>query len=129
MTSKETYCEGLLAYRLWTVGRAISRYSSMNSYLIHIARVVIDSGAIYSAFLIVFLGFHIAQSNDKDIVLDLISPIIPVCFYMIILRVTPLFRGDNDIRSQIPPINIGSEHGVPIDLADQGDIEANGVKT
>ncbi|KAF5379769.1 hypothetical protein D9615_005722 [Tricholomella constricta] len=77
----------LLAYRLWRVESQVSRLRTTAGPLLHIMRVVADSGAIYSSMLILIIAFFVSKSNIQTIMLDITMPIISICFYMIILRI------------------------------------------
>jgi len=78
----------LLAYRLYSTERKVAGMrSSQSSSLMPILRVVVDSGLIYSAALVVVLACFIAKTRAQLIVFDLITPIINIAFYAIFLRI------------------------------------------
>jgi len=77
----------LLAFRLWNVDRRVSGYRSTESPLGHFSRVVADSGATYSAMLIIIIALFKSKSNVQSIIMDMTMPIISICFYMILLRI------------------------------------------
>ncbi|KAF9238252.1 hypothetical protein BU15DRAFT_75407 [Melanogaster broomeanus] len=78
----------LLVYRIWSVDRhATSLHGNRNSQLGPILRAVIDAGAIYSVSLLAVLIFFVKAWNGRFVVLDMITPIISITFYMTISRV------------------------------------------
>jgi len=81
---------GLLAYRIWIVARASARYSATEasqSILAPLPRIIVDSGLLYSATLCATLICFLTQNWAYYILLDLISPIISITFYMVLIRV------------------------------------------
>ncbi|RPD53081.1 hypothetical protein L226DRAFT_617610 [Lentinus tigrinus ALCF2SS1-7] len=78
----------LLAYRLWVVVRGTARWSSRSGLgLAPVLRVVIESGAIYSATVGAGMILFLTQSNAVFILMDITSPIISIVFNMIVVRV------------------------------------------
>ncbi|KAH0585533.1 hypothetical protein H2248_008765 [Termitomyces sp. 'cryptogamus'] len=75
----------LLAYKLWTVESQISQYRTTTNDLRRLAHVAINSGAIYSINLILFLSFYFSKSDVYFIMENLLSPITSICFYMVLL--------------------------------------------
>ena len=81
---------GLLAYRIWMVARASARYSlteGRHSILAPLPRIIVDSGLLYSATLCAMLACFVAQNWAYYILLDMVSPIISITFYMVLVRV------------------------------------------
>ncbi|KAF8637285.1 hypothetical protein AX17_002924 [Amanita inopinata Kibby_2008] len=90
---------GLLAYKIWHVNRAVARirssstatthsYSDGNSSLQSLLLLILECGALYSFTLIVMISVYTAKSNSAYLVIDLIGQIIPITFYVIIIRAT-----------------------------------------
>ncbi|KAJ6620362.1 hypothetical protein B0H10DRAFT_2022550 [Mycena sp. CBHHK59/15] len=77
----------LLAYRLWTIDRNIQRSRVGGGLTIPVLLVVVDAGALYSITLCAALVCFVLQSNGQYVVLDMVTPIISIAFYMVILRV------------------------------------------
>ncbi|KAH0833429.1 hypothetical protein J3R83DRAFT_12542 [Lanmaoa asiatica] len=78
----------LLAYRVWHVSqKATSSFDHQSSQLRSILHVVIDAGAIYSFTLLAALICFVNRSNGQYVILDMITPIISITFYMVIIRV------------------------------------------
>ncbi|KAJ7579155.1 hypothetical protein C8J56DRAFT_337792 [Mycena floridula] len=78
---------GLLAYRIWKINAATAEFRIGNS-LLPVARVVADSGALYSVTLLVALFTFVSGSNSQFLLVDLLMPIIAIAFYAIIIRVS-----------------------------------------
>ncbi|KAJ7310001.1 hypothetical protein DFH08DRAFT_899119 [Mycena albidolilacea] len=77
----------LLAYRLWTIDRNVRRTRVGRGVTIPILLVVVDAGALYSMTLLsALIGFALG-SNGQYVVLDMVTPIISIAFYMVILRI------------------------------------------
>ncbi|KAG9313806.1 hypothetical protein JVU11DRAFT_6167 [Chiua virens] len=78
----------LLAYRIWYVDRRAAKlHGHHKSQLRPILHVIIDAGAIYSFTLMTALMCFVNQSNGQYVVLDMVTPIISITFYMVIIRV------------------------------------------
>lgn len=76
----------ILAYRLWSVDRNAARSRvGRSSITLPVLLVVIDAGAIYSLTLIAAIVCFALKSTF--LVVDMITPIISIAFYMVILRV------------------------------------------
>ncbi|KAI0056326.1 hypothetical protein BV25DRAFT_1814183 [Artomyces pyxidatus] len=76
----------LLAYRIWSIGRrATSRQSSAT--LTSVLCIVIDAGVLYSVTLLSALLAFVYKSNGQFVILDMITPIISIAFYMVIIRI------------------------------------------
>jgi len=76
----------LLAYRIWKIDRSVAE-SRTSSSLIVVLRVVLDAGALYSVTLLSALIPFICKSDGQYVVLDMITPIISIAFYMVLIRV------------------------------------------
>ncbi|RDX45774.1 hypothetical protein OH76DRAFT_932893 [Lentinus brumalis] len=76
----------LLASRLWNVVRRTSRFRS-GTGLAPVLRVIIESGAIYSATVGAGMILFLVHSNAVFILMDMTSPIISIVFNMIVVRV------------------------------------------
>ncbi|PFH49415.1 hypothetical protein AMATHDRAFT_4931 [Amanita thiersii Skay4041] len=88
---------GLLAYKIWVVNRAAFRISfdlttregarqRRKSSLHSLLLVILECGALYSLSLIVMITVYTTKSNSAYLVVDLIGQIIPITFYVIIIR-------------------------------------------
>ncbi|KAJ7350733.1 hypothetical protein DFH08DRAFT_923685 [Mycena albidolilacea] len=77
----------LLAYRLWTINRNVRRTRVGRGVTIPILLVVVDAGALYSMTLLSALICFALGSNGQYVVLDIVTPIISIAFYMVILRI------------------------------------------
>ncbi|TFK52210.1 hypothetical protein OE88DRAFT_1628210 [Heliocybe sulcata] len=76
----------LLAYRIWKVDHAVAE-TRARSPLKGVLRVVLDAGALYSVTLLSALIPFICKSEGQYVVLDMITPIISIAFYMVLIRV------------------------------------------
>ncbi|KAH8101295.1 hypothetical protein BXZ70DRAFT_122012 [Cristinia sonorae] len=77
----------LLAFRIWSVNRRSSAFHAGNNQLGLVLRVVIESGAIYSAAVIASFSCFLVGTTGTFVTLDLLVPIINIVFNMIIVRV------------------------------------------
>ncbi|KAJ7771575.1 hypothetical protein B0H16DRAFT_1673074 [Mycena metata] len=77
----------ILSYRLWTVNRSIQRSRIGRGVTMPVLLVVMDAGALYSVTLLAALICFVLQSNGQYVVLDMVTPIISIAFYMVILRI------------------------------------------
>ncbi|KAL1743351.1 hypothetical protein HDZ31DRAFT_41158 [Schizophyllum fasciatum] len=77
----------LLAYRLWSAERGATHWHSGRSSIRPILLIVIDAGVLYSITLLCALILFVSQSRAQYVVLDMITPIISISFYMVLLRV------------------------------------------
>ncbi|OBZ72065.1 hypothetical protein A0H81_07834 [Grifola frondosa] len=75
----------LLAYKIWDADRRASAFRQ--SSMMPIVRVVMDAGALYSVTLLATLICFTQKSNGQYLLLDMITPIIAITFYMVIIRV------------------------------------------
>ncbi|KAI0768085.1 hypothetical protein BD413DRAFT_605555 [Trametes elegans] len=75
----------LLGYKIWQTNRRTSRMRQ--SSLLPVVRVIADAGLLYSITLTAALACFVQKSNGQYIVLDVITPIISITFYMVIIRV------------------------------------------
>ncbi|KAJ6493972.1 hypothetical protein C8R47DRAFT_1069924 [Mycena vitilis] len=78
---------GILAYKLWTVGRNVQTMRVGKNIVKPVLATIIDAGALYSAALIVAIVGFALKSNVQYIMLDITVPIISIAFFMVILRV------------------------------------------
>ncbi|KAF5361116.1 hypothetical protein D9758_009084 [Tetrapyrgos nigripes] len=79
----------LLAYRIWAVNKQTSQFRKDDrGPLATVVRVVLDAGILYSVTLIIALITFLTHSNSQFILLDVLMPVMPIAFYMIILRLS-----------------------------------------
>ncbi|KAJ6495812.1 hypothetical protein C8R47DRAFT_373389 [Mycena vitilis] len=78
-------CTALVAYRVWSINK------KHVSFRVHKLRplmlLIVESGAIYSATLMVLLILYNVDSWFQYVVLDAVSPIVGIVFSVIILRI------------------------------------------
>ncbi|OCH95940.1 hypothetical protein OBBRIDRAFT_809485 [Obba rivulosa] len=75
----------LLAYKIWQLDKRVAHVRQRSR--MPIVHIVMDAGALYSMMLISALACFVNESNGQYIVLDMVTPIISITFYMVILRV------------------------------------------
>ncbi|KAJ7184377.1 hypothetical protein C8R46DRAFT_1063890 [Mycena filopes] len=94
----------LLSYRLWTVNRSIQRSRIGGGVTMPVLLVVLDAGVLYSVTLLSALICFVLQSNGQYVVLDMVTPIISIAFYMVILRigVTQNERSNHNTDQSLP---------------------------
>ncbi|KAF9458795.1 hypothetical protein BDZ94DRAFT_1325225 [Collybia nuda] len=78
-------CTGLVAFRIWHINRQNVSFS--NNSLRPVMLLVIESGAIYSATLLVLLILYEVESWFQYVLLDAVSPIVGLVFSMVIVRI------------------------------------------
>lgn len=79
--SQPTYrtCQGLLAYRIWTIERNVSGTRVTKSPTMHILRVLMDAAILYSvALFIALVCFLLSNAGELVMLYMVISPLIPV---------------------------------------------------
>ncbi|KIJ62334.1 hypothetical protein HYDPIDRAFT_94801 [Hydnomerulius pinastri MD-312] len=97
----------ILAYRIWHVDRkAANIRGRRNSQLRPILHVIVDAGVIYSFTLLAALVCFCTKSNGQFVVLDMVTPIISITFYMVIIRVGMTNRGSRG--STVYPLGYAS---------------------
>ncbi|TRM59077.1 hypothetical protein BD626DRAFT_409791 [Schizophyllum amplum] len=77
----------ILAFRLWSVERGVNRSRTARSNIWPVLMIVIDAGVLYSVTLLCALCLFASESHAQYIVLDMVTPIISISFYMVLLRV------------------------------------------
>ncbi|GJJ06044.1 hypothetical protein Clacol_000232 [Clathrus columnatus] len=83
---------GLLAYKIWRVNASVNVPSSsvgtlrMNPRIRSLLLVILECGALYSLSLVTMLVIYFSKSNGAYIMIDIIGQIIPITFYMLIIR-------------------------------------------
>ncbi|TFY66782.1 hypothetical protein EVG20_g4305 [Dentipellis fragilis] len=72
------YCNVAIIWRIWTTER-----TKRSSTLI----VVLEAGILYTSILVMFLVVYMVKSNGQYIVLDSITPLVPILFCLIVLQI------------------------------------------
>jgi len=93
----------LLAWKIFTINRTASPYRIGGSSLRRVSRIILDSGMIYSVTLLITIILYTSHLNTQYIFLDMLMPIIPITFYMIIIRL--------DANSRAPATTVGASSG------------------
>ncbi|KAJ8469041.1 hypothetical protein ONZ51_g9251 [Trametes cubensis] len=98
----------LLGYKIWISNRRTSRIRQGS--LLPVVRVVADAGLLYSATLTAALACFVQKSNGQYIVLDIVTPIISITFYMVIIRVGLAATHRSSDHHSSASIDVGSGH-------------------
>ncbi|EJF59543.1 hypothetical protein DICSQDRAFT_64803 [Dichomitus squalens LYAD-421 SS1] len=77
----------LIAYRLWTVNASVHGLRKSSGPM-PILLIIVECGALYSCALISMIAAYTLHSNSAFLIIDITGPIIPITFYLIIIRVT-----------------------------------------
>ncbi|KAI0360116.1 hypothetical protein OH77DRAFT_1419506 [Trametes cingulata] len=101
----------LLGYKIWVTNRRTSRMRQGS--LLPVVRVIADAGLLYSVTLTAALACFVQKSNGQYIVLDIVTPIISITFYMVIIRVglATTHRSTDHSASTIPSSHSRSRSG------------------
>ncbi|OAX36780.1 hypothetical protein K503DRAFT_694469 [Rhizopogon vinicolor AM-OR11-026] len=102
----------ILAFKLWSVHQGSSRMRTTRSHVYPVLLVIMECGALYSMSLVTMLATYLTASNSAYIVIDMIGQIIPITFFMIIVR-TAMLRF-NDRTSQGLITHSGTSDRLPI---------------
>lgn len=82
-----TTCTFMIASRIWYLSHQSALEGTRGSSLHPVARVVVESGAIYSSMLIALLILYGQKSWFQYIVVDALSSLIGIVFSIIIVRI------------------------------------------
>ncbi|KAA1478701.1 hypothetical protein DENSPDRAFT_875818 [Dentipellis sp. KUC8613] len=77
------YCNIAIAWKIYSSG---SFHTSLNS-LFPVLLAIIETGVIYTSSLLAFIGTYFADSNGQYIAVDVICPLVPIIFCLLILQV------------------------------------------
>ncbi|KAG2121268.1 hypothetical protein DEU56DRAFT_974687 [Suillus clintonianus] len=86
--STHLICSGLLVFRIWMIERNGSTIRNPKSTTMPILRALVDD-ALYSVALMSIIMFFVFwnKSNAQHIILDMVMPLISICFYMVLIRI------------------------------------------
>ncbi|KAF8838721.1 hypothetical protein BDN67DRAFT_971120 [Paxillus ammoniavirescens] len=100
-------CTILLAFKIWRIQKNLAPFAKGNQDLSRIIAIVIESGSVYSALLIVMIATYTSASPAMFIFLNSLSPIIGIVFSSVIVRIgLGLSAGDT------PRVNVSHPSGV-----------------
>ncbi|KAF7368009.1 hypothetical protein MSAN_00866700 [Mycena sanguinolenta] len=77
----------LLATRLYMIHQSVRNSCAGNGRMMGIVMITVDAGALYSMTLLAALITFALKTNGQYVVLDMVTPIISIAFYMVIVRV------------------------------------------
>ncbi|KAA1478713.1 hypothetical protein DENSPDRAFT_855096 [Dentipellis sp. KUC8613] len=83
MMSTNVYCTVAIAFKIWITG---SHKTSLGN-LLPVMVAIVETGALYTASLIAFLITYLAESNGQYVAIDIVTPLVPSIFCLIILQV------------------------------------------
>ncbi|KZV76687.1 hypothetical protein PENSPDRAFT_622643 [Peniophora sp. CONT] len=78
------FSTGLLAYKLWQINSVVAQYRT--SSLIPVIKLLVECGLLYTICLIVMIITYTRGSNSLFFIINITGQIIPITFYMIIIR-------------------------------------------
>jgi len=110
----------IIATRLWLVDRAVSRYKQGS--LLPVIRIVVESGAIYSLLLLVYVPLSITTGPTVELLVQLVSPTIGITFSLIIVRVGLDLTGENRTTTRTSGEN--SDRSQPVNISIRRDVES-----
>ncbi|KII91947.1 hypothetical protein PLICRDRAFT_526546 [Plicaturopsis crispa FD-325 SS-3] len=116
-------CTILIAYKIRMIQHSVASYSTLDSELTRVVAMVVESGAIYSAYLIIMIATYSSGSPTMFIFLNSISPIIGIVFSAVIVRVgLGLSHGDrySNTATTSRDIRFSSQHGLGTRLGGLG---------
>ncbi|EGO01342.1 hypothetical protein SERLA73DRAFT_87928, partial [Serpula lacrymans var. lacrymans S7.3] len=81
-------CTTLIAYKIWRIQRAVAPFAKGNENdLSRVVAIIVESGSVYSAVLVVMIATYTSGSPAMFIFLNSISPVIGIVFSSVIVRV------------------------------------------
>lgn len=80
-------CTSLIVYRLWRIHSQVAPTLARPSTTAHAIRVIVDSGLIYTTWVVMFFGTSLAHSNGQYGVSETVVQVIPITFNLITIRV------------------------------------------
>ncbi|KAH9838081.1 uncharacterized protein C8Q71DRAFT_723302 [Rhodofomes roseus] len=99
-------CTALVAYRIWAVNRTylFFRYRDLRPVMV----LIVESGAWYSATLLVLLILYNVDSWFQYVVLDAVSSIVGIVFSIIMLRIATGVSNAEGETALIEPAGVAS---------------------
>ncbi|KAG2052692.1 hypothetical protein BDR06DRAFT_503112 [Suillus hirtellus] len=78
---------GLLAYRIWKIEHNVASSRTTKITTTSILRVVMDAAILYSIALLCTLIGVVCSNNGSLVMIDMLTSIISITFYMVIIRI------------------------------------------
>ncbi|KAG2355098.1 hypothetical protein BDR07DRAFT_1304190 [Suillus spraguei] len=78
---------GLLAYRIWKIERNASASRTTKVMTTSIIRVIMDSAILYTTALLCTVAGSLCSGSGPFVLIDMLTPIISITFYMVIIRI------------------------------------------
>ncbi|KAA1477762.1 hypothetical protein DENSPDRAFT_621966 [Dentipellis sp. KUC8613] len=83
MMATSVYCTVAIAWRIWSSGKFTTSFDN----LLHVLVVIVETGALHTSTLFAFLVTYLAGSNGQYVAVDMITPLVPSIFCLLILQV------------------------------------------
>ncbi|KAJ7026614.1 hypothetical protein C8F04DRAFT_878532, partial [Mycena alexandri] len=116
---QNTITTGLMAFRLWLVGRRAQAYNIGSSQFYSTMILLVESAVLYFALQIAVLVVFLKKSNIQLVLLGSIPPVIGITFTVIIIRVA--FRSKPRAEGSTQTQTIGSlnlrDLGITIEIS------------
>ncbi|KAF9477272.1 hypothetical protein BDN70DRAFT_862090 [Pholiota conissans] len=105
--------ESLIAFRIWWVHRRTRGILGSRRTILPAMVVIIESGAIYSACLVILLSLYLSGSFAQYIVLDAVTQVIGVVFSLVIVRVALGISSEGSkTQTKLTTFRVAAELGV-----------------
>ncbi|RPD65719.1 hypothetical protein L226DRAFT_557681 [Lentinus tigrinus ALCF2SS1-7] len=119
-----TMTTGLIVYRIMKINHSIASQDITrvggSRRLTHVVRILIESGLIYTASVVVFFGTYLASNNAQYGVSDLVVQLIPISFTLILIRVDQGIAVEtytlqqSTLQFSVRPGVADAPHGAPV---------------
>ncbi|VDC07378.1 unnamed protein product [Peniophora sp. CBMAI 1063] len=76
----------LLAFKIWKLNSMVAPYRNRSQSLIPIAMVLLECGLLYTCSVLIIIITYALRSNSLYLMLNITGQIIPITFYLIIIR-------------------------------------------
>ncbi|KZV76684.1 hypothetical protein PENSPDRAFT_598193 [Peniophora sp. CONT] len=77
---------GLLAFKIWQLNSMVAPYRNGAQSLIPIAIILLECGMLYTCSVLIIIITYALRSNSLYVMLNITGQIIPITFYLIIIR-------------------------------------------
>jgi len=121
-------CTGLIATRIWYITERVTEFSETKGRrkMRSVQRIFIESAAMYSGAMIVYMSTYLAKTNYNIIFGDMVSPIVGIAFSLITIRVNDTFYSDSTtfgLARQTSPLAFRGQSRPGINSPEQSDIQ------
>lgn len=90
-------CTSLIALKIFKIQKVVASFKNVNNDQVsRLLPIIVESGSVYSALLVIMIGTYTSNSPAMFIILNSMSPIIGIVFSSVIVRVgLGLSHGDS----------------------------------